>query len=521
MDLLPESLRARSNSTSSSTSQGSRSKMVLRQRLSQLLTCIEDMSSDDEASEEVSHKLDEAFQLCGCFIPTDAFRLHIVTWNVATAEPPDDVTSLLQLDVQPPTDLYVIGLQEVNASPLRFISDLIVDDSWSHVFMDTLAPRGFVKVTSVRMQGLLLLLFTKQIHLPFIRNIQTTYTRTSIFGYWGNKGGVSVRFSFYGHMLCFLNCHLAAHMKNALERIDEFEHILEVQDFDISDTSHVLDHKVVFWFGDLNFRISDHGLHFLRSSINSERFNLLWDKDQLNMMKRKEPFLQEFEEGPLTFKPTYKFDRHSDVYDTSSKKRKPAWTDRILWRMKPKYLPPENDDKLLTSTDDDHEYPITVTQDEYTSDMSYGVSDHKPVIATFSVELRKYLDTPLVHMSPVGVWSSDQDALLNYTVQEDFMSSTWDWIGLYKVGFKNASDYETFVWVREGELPQINEVIQINVDKEKIPFLGGQCVLGYYSTNMQTIIGLSADFQILQSRLTVNEDLAPEIINGLDKLDQN
>lgn len=36
-------------------------------------------------------------------------RLHMVTWNVATAEPPEDVTSLLQLDVQPPTDLYVIG----------------------------------------------------------------------------------------------------------------------------------------------------------------------------------------------------------------------------------------------------------------------------------------------------------------------------------------------------------------------------------------------------------------------------
>lgn len=48
--------------------------MLLRQRLSQLLTCIDDMSSDDEASEEVSRTLDEAFQLCGRFIPTDAFR---------------------------------------------------------------------------------------------------------------------------------------------------------------------------------------------------------------------------------------------------------------------------------------------------------------------------------------------------------------------------------------------------------------------------------------------------------------
>lgn len=38
-----------------------------------------------------------------------------------------------------------------------------------------------------------------------------------------------------------------------------------------------------------------------------------------------------------------------------------------------------------------------------------------------------------MYISPVGVWSADQDALLTYTVQEDFMSSTWDWIGLYKV----------------------------------------------------------------------------------------
>ncbi|XP_076745289.1 inositol polyphosphate 5-phosphatase K isoform X2 [Maylandia zebra] len=555
MELLTDSPRVRSNSTSSSASQGSKAKTVLRQRLSQLLTCIEDMSSDDEASEEVSRTLEEAFQLCGRFIPTDAFRIHIVTWNVATAEPSEDATSLLQLDAQPPPDLYVIGLQEVNATPVRFITDLISEDSWSHVFTNSLAPRGFVKVTSVRMQGLLLLLFAKQIHLPYIRNIQTTYTRTGVFGYWGNKGGVSVRFSFYGHMICFLNCHLAAHMNNALQRVDEFEYILETQDFDIYDTPQIRDHKVVFWFGDLNFRIADHGLHFLRSSINSGRLNLLWGKDQLIMMKKKEAFLQEFEEGPLNFKPTYKFDRNSDTYDTrplqlcgttlfllltsltwvllsewlgtwfwmldlpSGKKRKPAWTDRILWRIKPKPLPSEEDDeKASTSTDEEQdEYPVLVTQDKYTSDMSYGVSDHKPVIATFSLELRKVFDTPLVRVSPVGIWSAGQDALLTYSVLEDFMSSTWDWIGLYKVGFKTASDYETFVWVRENELPEINEVIQISVDKGQIPLLGGQYVLGYYSTNMQSITGLSDSFQILESKRAVMEGLVPEDINGVNK----
>ncbi|XP_061746392.1 inositol polyphosphate 5-phosphatase K isoform X1 [Nerophis ophidion] len=458
----------------------------------------------------------------------DKYKLHMVTWNVATAEPPDDVTSLLQLDVQPPTDLYVIGLQEVCATPVRFISDLMADDSWSHVFMDTLAPRGFVKVVSVRMQGLLLLVFAKQAHIPYIRDIQTTFTRTGIFGYWGNKGAVSVRCSFYGHKVCFLNCHLAAHMNYALQRVDEFEHILETQDFDVADTPRVLDHKLVFWFGDLNFRIADHGLHFLRSSINGGRVNLLWAKDQLISMKKKEAFLQEFEEGPLNFKPTYKFGRNSDAYDISApkswwafngKKRKPAWTDRILWRIKPKNVPlDDDDDKASASTEDDlDEYPLVVSQDKYTSDMSYGVSDHKPVMASFSLELRKHFDTALVHVSPEGVWSADHDALLNYTVQEDFMSSTWDWIGLYKVGFKSASDYETFVWVREDELPETDEIIQVSVDKDDIPLLGGHFVLGYYSTNMQSIIGLSANFQILESKRAVMEGLVPENANGLTK----
>lgn len=53
-----------------------------------------------------------------------------------------------------------------------------------------------------------------------------------------------MRFAFYGHMVCFLNCHLAAHMNYALQRVDEFEYILETQDFDISDTPQVRDHKL-------------------------------------------------------------------------------------------------------------------------------------------------------------------------------------------------------------------------------------------------------------------------------------
>lgn len=39
-------------------------------------------------------------------------------------------------------------------------------------------------------------------------------------------------------------------------------------------------------------------------------------RSQLTMMKKKEQMLQEFEEGPLDFQPTYKFDLNSDTYDS-------------------------------------------------------------------------------------------------------------------------------------------------------------------------------------------------------------
>nr|XP_046244396.1 inositol polyphosphate 5-phosphatase Ka isoform X4 [Scatophagus argus] len=455
----------------------------------------------------------------------ESFRLHLVTWNVATADPPDDLSSLLHLNSPKSPDLYVIGLQEVYSGPLRFVSDTVFDDPWSHRFMSTLAPRKYIKVSSIRMQGLLLLFFSKMEHVPFIRDIQATYTRTGIFRYWGNKGGVSVRLSFYGHMLCFLNCHLAAHMKYATERVDEFEYIMDTQTFDCKKTPRIVDHRLVFWFGDLNFRIEDHGMHFVRTCINNQTYSLLWSKDQLTMMKKKEPMLQEFEEGPLDFQPTYKFDLNSDTYDSSGKKRKPAWTDRILWRQRPKAtLPDEQDEnrvgleaKTVKQLEEDDEYPLKVKQDLYISNMEYSISDHKPVIGIFTLEMRKMYGSPLVRLQAEGDWSADIDAMVLYSPLQPFPSSSWDWIGLFKVGFTSVSDYITYTWVKDGEVAFNDEVMQVYVDKEEIPVRGGECVLCYYSSVLQCIIGISEPFKVHESKVAIEEGLVPERINGLDK----
>uniref|UniRef100_A0A8D2KSD5 Inositol polyphosphate-5-phosphatase K n=1 Tax=Varanus komodoensis TaxID=61221 RepID=A0A8D2KSD5_VARKO len=335
----------------------------------------------------------------------------------------------------------VFSLQEVNSKIVNFLSDMAFDDPWSSFFMAVLSPLGYVKVSSIRMQGLLLLVFAKQQHLPFIQDVQSQFTRTGLFGYWGNKGGVTLRLSFYGHTVCFLNCHLPAHMENAEQRLDDFERILEMQHFEREEGPGVLDHEILFWFGDLNFRIEDYGLHFIRESINSSRFSPLWEKDQLNMAKKKETLLQEFMEGPLKFKPTYKFDLYSNEYDTSGKKRKPAWTDRILWRVKPPGAGagPE-------------EQAVGVSLLSYVSHMGYGISDHKPVTGTFQLEMKLLVSVPLVVLQPLGNWSAEEDGTVSYSTAPEFPSSAWDWIGLYKVTFKHTNDYVMYAWVQDNEI---------------------------------------------------------------------
>ncbi|XP_006006791.1 inositol polyphosphate 5-phosphatase K isoform X2 [Latimeria chalumnae] len=439
-------------------------------------------------------------------------RIHFVTWNTGTAPPPDDISTLLQLDSQgPETDMYIIGLQEVNSKVLTMISNMIVEDSWSSFLMETLSPLGFIKLTSIRMQGLLLLVFVKYCHIPFIRDIQTSYTRTGLFGYWGNKGGVAIRFFIYGNLLCLMNCHLPAHMENANQRLDDFERMLEDQRFEGEVAPNIQDHDLVFWFGDLNFRIADHGLRFVRETINNKQFHLLWEKDQLNMAKTKEPFLKSFQEGALKFKPTYKFDLNSDTYDTSSKKRKPAWTDRILWKQKGIF---EHVQEGRVGFE--MESPIRVTLVSYTSHMCYSISDHKPVTGTFNLEMRKLVSIPLVFICPEGTWSSDQDAVISYSTDKEFPSSTWDWIGLYKVGFRSHRDYVTYIWVKDDEISSSGDFIQVYIGADEIPASGGEFLLCYFSSNLQSLVGISQSFQICSSHVGSHERSTPENINGLD-----
>ncbi|NXH47645.1 INP5K phosphatase, partial [Dicaeum eximium] len=212
---------------------------------------------------------------------------------------------------------------------------------------------------------------------------------------------------------------------------------------------------------------------------------------QLNMAKKEEAFLKEFKEGPLLFMPTYKFDLYSNVYDTSEKRRKPAWTDRILWKVK-------NLSEAASTEGEfpEEENPISVSLNNYASHMTYGISDHKPVTGTFKLEMKPLVSDPLVTLNAEGEWSAEHDVLINYSAVPGFPSSAWDWIGLFQVTFRHVKDYVTYAWVEDDEISSDRDSKQVYMSASEIPRSGGQFLLCYYSNNLQSIVGISEPFQV-------------------------
>ncbi|XP_012508488.1 PREDICTED: inositol polyphosphate 5-phosphatase K isoform X3 [Propithecus coquereli] len=386
--------------------------------------------------------------------------IHVVTWNVASAAPPLDLNDLLQLNNQDLNmDMYVIGLQEMNSGIINRLSDAAFEDPWSSFFMDVLSPLNLIK---------------------------------------GNKGGVNICLKVYGYYVSIINCHLPPHMSKNDQRLEHFDRILEMQNFEGHDIPNILDHDLILWFGDMNFRIEDFGLHFVRESIKNQCYIHLWEKDQLSIAKKHDPLLREFQEGPLLFPPTYKFDRNSNDYDTSEKRRKPAWTDRILWRLKRQSQAGPHIPRLPAPY-------FSLSLRSYVSHMVYSISDHKPVTGTFDLELKPLVSAPLITLMPESLWTMENNMVVSYSSAPDFPSSPWDWIGLYKVGMRHINDYVSYVWVGDNQISFSDNLNQVYMDISAIPKTADQCLLCYFSNNLHSVVGISKPFQI-PPRFFLRED---------------
>ncbi|XP_030378332.1 phosphatidylinositol 4,5-bisphosphate 5-phosphatase A [Scaptodrosophila lebanonensis] len=303
--------------------------------------------------------------------------IFILTWNVGTHTPKDrPLSSLLALngttncpDNRMP-DLYVIGMQEVNTKPSKQVLNLFQDDAWVLKIAGYLTEYEYVKVDSKQLQGILITLFAQRQHIPHIKDIETEETRTGLGGLWGNKGAVSIRLSLYGTGVSFVCAHLAAHDDKLSERIEDYHQIVDNHKYPTKGYRTIFDHDFVFWFGDLNFRLSgDMSAWDVRADVEQGKFAELLKLDQLVLLRESGNAFSLLEEQLPNFAPTFKFIEGTNDYDL---KRRPAWCDRILHRVQHDRYP------AIT---------LSVNQLSYSSNMDYTLSDHKPVSAVFMYKI--------------------------------------------------------------------------------------------------------------------------------------
>lgn len=131
----------------------------------------------------------------------------------------------------------------------------------------------------------------------------------------------------------------------------------------------ILQHDFVFWFGDLNYRITAVPADVVKELIKAGKYVSLVPADQLAEERAAGNVFVDFSEAPINFPPTYKYKPGTDSLE-NKKMQTPAWCDRILY-------------KTMDPSDNSSVTPLT-----YTSCPEIKVSDHKPVRATYEVQVR-------------------------------------------------------------------------------------------------------------------------------------
>ncbi|KAK7053763.1 IPPc domain-containing protein [Favolaschia claudopus] len=259
--------------------------------------------------------------------------------------------------------------------------------------------------------GLFSCVFVKNTERMSVKDNVITSIKRGMGGRYGNKGGIITRLVIEDSSICFINCHLAAGQHSTRARNADIAAMLEERSLlpeseneplayvGGGDGQMALDHEIVFLNGDMNYRI-DQRRETIINAVQANGIESLLPHDQLmKELKYNRGFrLRGFLEGPITFAPTYKYDRNSTQYDSSEKARAPAWCDRVLWRTR---------------------MPNRVQQLHY---RRYEVlaSDHRPISAAFKFtvkSIRHDVRQKAKHEVQIQ-WDAEQERLLS--VSRDF-----------------------------------------------------------------------------------------------------
>uniref|UniRef100_A0A182N7Z0 phosphoinositide 5-phosphatase n=1 Tax=Anopheles dirus TaxID=7168 RepID=A0A182N7Z0_9DIPT len=329
-------------------------------------------------------------------LPTREVTIFVGTWNMNGQSPPRQMNDfVLPTALEHVPDIIVFGTQESCSE--RF--------EWEVTLQETLGP-SHILLHSTSLGTLHLAAFIRRDLIWFCSEPEDACLSVRPGTAFRTKGAVAISFCLFGTSFLFVTSHLTAHQQKVKERVSDVKKIIHALDLPRNLTVKHRNKDVtqnfdsVYWCGDLNFRLSE-PRDKLMQWIETTQFPLpahlphgFMHTDQLSSVLADGAAFRGFREAKITFPPTYKYDPGTQRFDSSSKQRAPAYTDRILYKFKP--LPVttvhRRGSNLPTGGKISHP-PSPVKCLAYDSVQSITSSDHKPVWALFRNIIRPGIDT--------------------------------------------------------------------------------------------------------------------------------
>ncbi|XP_010551680.1 PREDICTED: type II inositol polyphosphate 5-phosphatase 15 isoform X2 [Tarenaya hassleriana] len=358
------------------------------------------------------------------FLYTRIENLKILTgtWNVGQGRASTDSLVSWLGSAASGVEVVVVGLQEVEmgagvlamsaAKETVGLEGSSLGQWWLDMISRTLDEGStFGRVGSRQLAGLLIAVWVRNNLKPHVGDIDAAAVACGFGRAIGNKGAVGLRLRVYDRVMCFVNCHFAAHLEAVNRRNADFDHVYRTMAFSrqsngnsgaagasfgvsvprggnavgvgtVEPMPELSEADMVIFLGDLNYRLDDITYDEARDFISQRCFDWLREKDQLHAEMQAGNVFQGMREADIRFPPTYKFERHQAGlagYDSGEKKRIPAWCDRILYR----------DSRKNSGSDCSLECPIVSSVSQYDACMDVTDSDHKPVRCVSSIKIAR------------------------------------------------------------------------------------------------------------------------------------
>jgi len=284
------------------------------------------------------------------------FSLVVSSWNLGHKQPQNDLNEWIPLN----HDLYCIGLQECDFKPREQFKTF--DEEWLYIINSHLG-KNYKTIAQIMHSHVMISVHVKESFVEKIKNAQVTFHHIT-----DTKGGVAVGVWLQDISLCFICAHLAAH-QFALQ--DRNSHMNDIEKGISFSGKSIYDFDQIFIGGDLNYRVVGIPWDDALKLINEQQYNKMLETDQLKKELAAKNILIDFNEGPITFPPTFKLHTNNiGVYSPTTGDpigvAFPSWCDRILWK--------NNTTKS------------SITQNIYTSIPTITQSDHRPVLAIFTIK---------------------------------------------------------------------------------------------------------------------------------------